>query len=245
MPSSSQRRGPAGRRRASARPAGPGRRRTRARSSAAASSRRAPAPPRSRPRRGFRRGRRQSSASPRRSRRFRGLRCTSGGMLVKGPGGGPGPERDIVSCNTLEAMGRLQGAAMAKDDAEARERNRRLVMSAVKGLREVLPGDSRFGDSLSVGGAEQSQVIARRIAEATAERPSVLREAGLSALQVWDAFTDGPGPPRRARAGDRLHRPGRILELGDEGRRRGGAGAAARRRRCDRAAGDRATAARS
>ena len=87
---------------------------------------------------------------------------------------------------------------MAKNDAEARERNRRLVLSAVKGLREVLPGDSRFGDSLSVGGAEQQQVIARRIAEATAERPSVLREAGLSALQVWDAFTDGP-----ARRGER------------------------------------------
>lgn len=81
---------------------------------------------------------------------------------------------------------------MAKDDEEARERNRRLVLSAVKGLREVLPGDSRFGDTLSVGGPEQQQVIARRIAEATAERPSALREAGLSALQVWDAFTDGP-----------------------------------------------------
>jgi adenylate cyclase len=88
---------------------------------------------------------------------------------------------------------------MGSDEAEAgRERNRRLMLSAVRGLREVLPGDSRFGDTLSVGGSDQTQVIARRIAEASTERPSILREAGLSALQVWDALTEGP-----ARRGER------------------------------------------
>jgi len=88
----------------------------------------------------------------------------------------------------------------AEDGGETRasERNRRLMLSALRGIREVLPGDSRFGDTLSVGGKEQSQVIARRIAEATAERPSLLREAGLSAMQVWDALTEGP-----ARRGER------------------------------------------
>jgi adenylate cyclase len=85
-----------------------------------------------------------------------------------------------------------------REASEARERNRRLMHAAVKGLRKVLPGDSRFGDPLSVAGQEQSQVIARRIAELTAERPSLLREAGLSALQVWDALTEGP-----ARRGER------------------------------------------
>jgi adenylate cyclase len=74
-----------------------------------------------------------------------------------------------------------------------RDRNRRLMLAAVRGLREILPGDSRFGDTLSVGGRDQTQVIARRIAEASAERPGLLREAGLSALQVWDALTEGPG----------------------------------------------------
>src|SRR3954451_7963001 len=74
----------------------------------------------------------------------------------------------------------------------ARERNRRLMLAAVKGLREVLPGDSRFGDTLSAGGEAQSQAVARRIAELSEERPSLLREAGLSALQVWDALTEGP-----------------------------------------------------
>jgi adenylate cyclase len=85
-----------------------------------------------------------------------------------------------------------------RETERARERNRRLMLTAVKVLRQVLPGDSRFGDGLSVSGNEQSQVIARRIAEASAERPSLLREAGLSALQVWDALTDGP-----ARRGER------------------------------------------
>ena len=33
-----------------------------------------------------------------------------------------------------------------------------LMLAAVKGLREVLPGDSRFGDTLSTGGEAQSQV---------------------------------------------------------------------------------------
>jgi len=85
-----------------------------------------------------------------------------------------------------------------REAGKARERNRRLMLAAVKGLREVLPGDSRFGDPLSVAGQEQSQAIARRIAELTEERPSLLREAGLSALQVWDAITEGP-----ARRGER------------------------------------------
>lgn len=74
----------------------------------------------------------------------------------------------------------------------ARERNARLMMSAVRGLREILPGDAKFGDPLSTGGPEGSQAIARRFVEASEQRPALLREAGLGALQVWDAMTDGP-----------------------------------------------------
>jgi adenylate cyclase len=70
------------------------------------------------------------------------------------------------------------------------------MVTALRRLRQVLPGDSQFGDSLSTGGAEQSQVIARRIAEASATQPSILREAGLSALQVWEAITDVTGRQR-------------------------------------------------
>lgn len=63
------------------------------------------------------------------------------------------------------------------------------VLKVAKALRKVLPGDSQFGDDpLSTAGDKQSRVLGRRLAEATAERPTLLREAGLSALQVWDAM---------------------------------------------------------
>jgi adenylate cyclase len=63
------------------------------------------------------------------------------------------------------------------------------LLAIAKALRKVLPGDSRFGeDPLSTAGGKQSQLLGRRLAEATAERPTLLREAGLSALQVLDAM---------------------------------------------------------
>lgn len=63
-------------------------------------------------------------------------------------------------------------------------------------LRERLPGDPRFGDPLSTAGERQSQVIARRLAEVTGQRPGLLREAGLSALQVWEAVSEAQGRGR-------------------------------------------------
>ncbi len=68
------------------------------------------------------------------------------------------------------------------------------LIAVAKALRKVLPGDSQFGDDpLSTSGDRQSQVLGRRLAEATEERPSVLREAGLTALQVWQAMSQGAG----------------------------------------------------
>src|SRR4051794_136977 len=157
------------------------------------------------------------SGSSRLPRRSGGVRVH--GEEARNPNEGAPPrtpvERDMVSCNTPSTMGRFQGAPMPSEEPDtpepeqppsdglvevddnrgsrrARERNRRLMIAAMKGLREVLPGDSRFGDTLSAGGEAQSQAVARRIAELSEERPSLLREAGLSALQVWDALTEGP-----------------------------------------------------
>jgi adenylate cyclase len=63
------------------------------------------------------------------------------------------------------------------------------LLAIAKALRKVLPGDSRFGeDPLSTAGDKQSQILGRRLADATAERPTLLREAGLTALQVLDAM---------------------------------------------------------
>ena len=67
------------------------------------------------------------------------------------------------------------------------------LLSMVRRLRDALPGDSRFGDPLSVSGSKQSDQVGRRISELSAERPGVLREAGFSALQVWQALSEAQG----------------------------------------------------
>jgi adenylate cyclase len=85
--------------------------------------------------------------------------------------------------------------------AKVAETGRRLnqdprLLTAVRRLRGLLPGDSRFGDPLSVAGDKQSDLVGRRLSEMTAERPGVLREAGLSALQVWQAMSEAQGRGR-------------------------------------------------
>src|SRR4051794_8199565 len=73
------------------------------------------------------------------------------------------------------------------------------LMTAVKLARQLLPGDSKFGDPLSTSGEKQAQLAGRRLAALTAERPGVLREAGLSALQVWQAVSEAQGRGRGER----------------------------------------------
>ena len=66
-----------------------------------------------------------------------------------------------------------------------------VLAKLARGARRVLPGDSEFGDPLSTGGDQPSQIIGRRIAELSADRPSILREVGLGALQVYEAMAEG------------------------------------------------------
>ncbi len=54
-------------------------------------------------------------------------------------------------------------------------------------LRRAMPGDPAFGDPLSVSGSGAGSVVGRRLATVAAHQPSVLREVGLGALQVWQA----------------------------------------------------------
>ena len=86
------------------------------------------------------------------------------------------------------------GARLA-DGARNLDKHPRLVVAA-KIARELLPGDSRYGDPLSTAGSTQPDVVGRRLADVTAERPGVLREAGLSALQVWQALSEAQGRGR-------------------------------------------------
>jgi adenylate cyclase len=79
--------------------------------------------------------------------------------------------------------------------AQKIEQSESLVGIARK-IREKLPGDAEFGDPLSTAGSEQPQVVGRRLSALTSERPGLLRETGLSALQVWESISEKQGRGR-------------------------------------------------
>lgn len=63
-------------------------------------------------------------------------------------------------------------------------------------LRSLLPGDEDYGDRLSIAGDDPAQLLGQRVAALTQERPSAMREVGLSALQVWQALSESQGRGR-------------------------------------------------
>jgi adenylate cyclase len=75
------------------------------------------------------------------------------------------------------------------------------LVKAARRVREMLPGDAEFGDPLSTAGSEQPQVVGRRLSALTEQRPGLLRETGLSALQVWESISEKQG---RGRGKERL-----------------------------------------
>lgn len=98
-----------------------------------------------------------------------------------------------------DAPGRARRMAARAGAAAGRlDRNPRLV-TAAKLARELLPGDSGYGDPLSTAGGGQAGMVGRRLSDLTAERPGVLREAGLSALQVWQSLSESQGRGRGER----------------------------------------------
>lgn len=71
-----------------------------------------------------------------------------------------------------------------------------LLLRLTDKLRRRLPGDDRFGDPLSVAGTSPAEVVGRQVQVLASERPSVARELGLSALQVWQALSESAGRGR-------------------------------------------------
>jgi adenylate cyclase len=67
------------------------------------------------------------------------------------------------------------------------------VLRALDAAREWLPGDERFGDELSTGGGRPAEIVARHLTEMRETRHSALREAGLTALQLWQAVSEKAG----------------------------------------------------
>lgn len=70
------------------------------------------------------------------------------------------------------------------------------TVKVARALRSLLPGDQDYGDPLSIAGDEPSSLLGQRLAALTAERPSAMREVGLSALQVWQALSESQGRGR-------------------------------------------------
>lgn len=64
------------------------------------------------------------------------------------------------------------------------------VVQAAKEARALLPGDKDYGDPLSLAGTRPPQVLGQRLAAVTAERPSAIREVGMSALQVLQTLAE-------------------------------------------------------
>lgn len=81
---------------------------------------------------------------------------------------------------------KIQSAARRTDRSER-------LLSAMRFMRQVLPGDSDLGDPLSTAGSDPSHLLARRVSEAAERHPSAARELGLGALQVWQALSEKQG----------------------------------------------------
>lgn len=62
------------------------------------------------------------------------------------------------------------------------------LLAVADRVRRWLPGDPRYGDPLSVSGAEPQNVLGQQLANLASRKPSALRELGLGALQVWQAY---------------------------------------------------------
>ena len=118
-----------------------------------------------------------------------------------------------------------RGGRAARIAAALREANRRPgLVRTVRATRELLPGDQNFGDELSTADDKPTAVIARFLAERGAEEGaavSATREAGLTALQVWQALSQrlgrGAGTVRATiMFTDLVDFSAWVLEAGDE-----------------------------
>jgi len=83
----------------------------------------------------------------------------------------------------------LAGAGAALKRLDSRE----ALVSLARAGRRKLPGDARYGDPLSLSGDEAPQLLGRGISALAEERPSAMRELGMSALQVWQGLSEAQG----------------------------------------------------
>jgi adenylate cyclase len=88
-----------------------------------------------------------------------------------------------------------------KQRGTLRERARRTdsrpqLVATARFIRQLLPGDDRYGDALTTTGTQVPQRIGRLVSEVQPERQSAVRELGLGALQAWQALSEVQGRGR-------------------------------------------------
>ena len=64
------------------------------------------------------------------------------------------------------------------------------LVATARFIRRLLPGDTEYGDALSVDGDRLPHHLGRLVSELRTERPSAARELGLGALQAWQALSE-------------------------------------------------------
>lgn len=69
------------------------------------------------------------------------------------------------------------------------------AVKVARAARELLPGDSTYGDPLSTAGHTPGDLVGRYLSEVS-ERPSATRELGLGAVQVLQALSESRGRGR-------------------------------------------------
>jgi adenylate cyclase len=94
-----------------------------------------------------------------------------------------------------EAAPSAERARKLRETARRADSRPQLVATA-KFIRRLLPGDDRYGDSLSTSGRQVPQRIGRLVSDVQADRPSAVRELGLGALQAWQALSEAQGRGR-------------------------------------------------
>lgn len=70
------------------------------------------------------------------------------------------------------------------------------LLGIVRSIRSVLPGDSRVADPNELGAERRPRAVSRMLSEISTDRPGVLGEAGLGALQAWQAISEAQGRGR-------------------------------------------------
>jgi class 3 adenylate cyclase len=99
---------------------------------------------------------------------------------------------DEGSSESANRTRRLRAQALALDTRPG-------LLAFVRRLRHRLPGDERFGDTLSTAGVSPVQVIARSVSAVQPERDSVVKELGLTSLQLWQSLSEWTGRGRGER----------------------------------------------